>query len=314
MAQKNGGFTLIEVLVAMILAALVIGPLLGFMVNILESDRREQAKAASEQEIKAALDYISQDLSQAVYVYDAAGLNNLSTAATPGIRDQIPPTKAVGNCNSITTCKPVLVFWKRKLLTSAEVGTHTGGNDAFVYSLVGYYLINDAGVNGTWSKTSRIGRFEIKDGIRSPNTAGTARVEGTSTVYYKQVPDKGFQLFDLSIPGDLSTKMNQWKQHPEGYDVAKITNHPISSVLIDYVDQTAIPNGATCPAGLAPTLPTTPGFYACVDASKGFAQVNIRGNALARIQNTPLPTWSAGSVYFPSASIQVQGRGFLYTK
>ncbi|MEW5859529.1 MAG: hormogonium polysaccharide secretion pseudopilin HpsC [Cyanobacteriota bacterium] len=309
--KKNGGFTLIEVLVAMILAALVIGPLLGFMVNILDSDRKEQAKAASEQEIKAALDYIAQDLSQAVYIYDAAGLNNPSTAATPGIRDQIPPIKTVGACDALATCKPVLVFWKRKLLTSAEVGTLTGGNDAFVYSLVGYYLIRDAGLNSNWSNTARIGRFEIKDGIRSPNTTGTPRVEGTSTVYYKKLPDKGFQLFDLSLPGDLSTKMNQWKQHPQGYDVANMTNHPISSVLIDYVDRT--PAGATCPAGLTPTS-STPGFYACVDASKGFAQVTIRGNALARIQSTPLPTWSAGSVYFPSASIQVQGRGFLYTK
>jgi prepilin-type N-terminal cleavage/methylation domain-containing protein len=316
LAQKNGGFTLIEVLVAMILAALVIGPLLGFMINILESDRREQAKAASEQEIKAALDYIAQDLSQAVYVYDAAGLNNLSTAATPGIKDQIPPTKAVGNCNSITTCKPVLVFWKRKLLTSAEVGTLTGGNDAFVYSLVGYYLINDVAVNDNWSNTARIGRFEIKDGIRSPNTSGTARVEGTSTVYYKQLPDKGFQLFDLSIPGNLSTKMNQWKQHPQGYDIAKITNHPINSVLIDYVDQTA--QGAACPTTTPAQNPTssTPGFYACVDATGTTAQVFIRGNALQRVRNlsTP-PIYSPNqSTYFPTASIRIQGRGFLYTK
>lgn len=315
LAQKNGGFTLIEVLVAMILAALVIGPLLGFMVNILDSDRKEQAKAASEQEIKAALDYIAQDLSQAVYVYDEAGLNQISTAVPPGIADQIPPTKAVGACDALAKCKPVLVFWKRQFLEKKqEVDTATGkkkvedltqGNDTFVYSLVGYYLIDDDSVGGlgSWSKTARIGRFEIQDGIRkSDNT-------------YSKVPDKGFQLFDLSPAGDLSTKMNQWKKHPDAYETAKITNHPMNAVLIDYVDDyvDTTPTGPPCPSGLKPTSKRS-GFYACVDASKGFAQVIIRGNALARIQSTPLPTWSAGSVYFPSASIQVQGRGFLYTK
>jgi len=44
LTQAPGGFTLIELLVAMILAALVITPLLGFMLNIMDTDRKEQAK------------------------------------------------------------------------------------------------------------------------------------------------------------------------------------------------------------------------------------------------------------------------------
>jgi len=43
LTQAPGGFTLIELLVAMILAALVT-PLLGFMLNIMDTDRKEQAK------------------------------------------------------------------------------------------------------------------------------------------------------------------------------------------------------------------------------------------------------------------------------
>ena len=120
--QANSGFTLIELLVAMIIATLVITPLLGFMVNILNSDRIEQAKATSEAEIQAAIDYIAQDLEQAVYIYNATALNAISTADpnTSGIKDQIPPVATgVDGCGTATpTCAPVLVFWKRETETN----------------------------------------------------------------------------------------------------------------------------------------------------------------------------------------------------
>jgi len=78
--QKSGGFTLTELLVAMLLVALVLTPLLTFMLNIMDSERKEQAKTTSEQEL-SALDYIAGDLEQAVYIYDDDGLirNNSAT-------------------------------------------------------------------------------------------------------------------------------------------------------------------------------------------------------------------------------------------
>jgi type II secretory pathway component PulJ len=75
--QPPTGFTLIELLVAMVLAILVVMPLLGFIINILDNDRREQARQ-HQQEIQAAVDYIAQDLEQAVYIYDADGLKQLN--------------------------------------------------------------------------------------------------------------------------------------------------------------------------------------------------------------------------------------------
>ncbi|PMB02355.1 prepilin-type cleavage/methylation domain-containing protein, partial [Fischerella thermalis CCMEE 5196] len=80
--QKISGFTLIELLVALLLAFLVITPLLGFMINIMDTDRKEQAKINSEQEIKAALDFIARDLQQAVFIYNADGIK--------AIRQQLP--------------------------------------------------------------------------------------------------------------------------------------------------------------------------------------------------------------------------------
>jgi len=348
-AQKTGGFTLIELLVAMVLAALVLTPLLGFMVNILETDRREQAKANTEQEIQAALDYIAQDLQQAVYIYDADGIDAIKT--------QLPDSGA-------TDRVPVLVFWKRELQKHIVPATNSNCSDpktktcddTFVYSLVAYYLIKDN--EPTWSKSARIGRFEIQDGIRSAN--GTARTEpvysydgntntitqnGTQQVKYlgspsdpgkKGWPDRGFMPFNLTFSGDLTKKMGLWRKHnSEPYAVTK----PLT--LVDYIDQTKFTTTAT--AGLKPapicrkkiidnpdgtktqvdikTVPEqsatpqelqTGSFYACVDSSTTTAQVFIRGNALARIRDGA--TWSDKSTYFPTSSIQVQGRGFLYTK
>ena len=155
LTNKNSGFTLIELLVAMILAVLVITPLLGFMINILDTDRKEQAKVNSEQEIQIALDYIAQDLQQAIYIYDAKGIK--------AIKNKLP-------YRTNTDRAPVLVFWKRQFEEEAITGSFTGTNDSFVYSLVAYYLIqSNTSNNGnkTWSKQFRIARFELKDGVRN---------------------------------------------------------------------------------------------------------------------------------------------------
>jgi len=307
--RKASGFTLLELLVAMIMAALVITPLLGFAINILQADRREQAKTTSQQEIQAALDYIARDLEQAVYMYDANGVERAhsSTATSSGIQDQIPPRVSITGCTtSTTTCKPVLVFWKRKFLSSSDTFNNGGtpitvgnvtnnGNDTFVYSLVGYYLIEDNS-SGTWSNTARIGRFEIRDGIRRAPQSG-----------YALPPSSGFMPFNMQLSGDLSTRMNQWTKHSTEDFPDNMT------VLIDYVDQST--TGITPTCATPQQVPATPvgGFYACVDSDRTIAEVFIRGNALARIRggSSPPDYSSKESAFFPTGKIRVQGRGLL---
>ncbi len=292
--QKSAGFTLIELVVAMVLAGLVITPLFGFMHNIMDTERKEQAKATSDQEIQSALDYIAQDLKQAVYIYDAEGLNNISTDTPPGIKNQIPPVAAAGGCQNTTstTCVPVLVFWKRELRQDV-----LPSGDAFVYSLVGYYLIKGNNGSETWSNAARIGRFQIRDGVRNPTTP-TSYISG-------EIPSPGFQLFDLTVTGiTLKDKMNRWlKKANENYTVDALT-------LVDFIDQSTDGIAPNCPA-TTQQVPSTlaGGFYACVDSSRTWAQIYIRGNALARIENNS--TYSAMSSYFPTVSIQIQGRGLL---
>lgn len=299
--KKTGGFTLIELLIAMILAAIVVTPLLSFMLNIMDTERKERAKATSEQEIQSALDYIAQDLEQAVYIYDADGLNNNSTTttATSGIKNQIPPIASVPGCGTTTpTCVPVLVFWKREF-RQVDIPKQKDTEDTFTYSLVAYYLIKGNNANETWSSAARIGRFQIKDGVKNP----TNPIKANGYPNYIEEPSKGFQLFNLRLPGiTLNDKMNRWQKTKEDYTAGVNT-------LVDFIDQSKIKHNCPENTQQVPSI-IAGGFYACVDSSTTSAQVYIRGNALARLDNNA--TYSANnSMYFPTTSIQIKGRGSL---
>jgi type II secretory pathway pseudopilin PulG len=334
--QSQNGFTLIELLVAMIIAFLVITPLMGFMIDIMNTERREQVKATTEQEIQTALDYIAQELEQAVYIYDADGIYGNSTDGITGIRNQIPHQIPLSSENRV----PVLAFWKRNFLNKEQNVTPngtTGGpttrvgclvslpgggcneQDYMVYSLVVYYLVQDN--SPTWNPTTaRIARWEIRDGIRDINGSQTRSetVNGITTdVKYVLLPDKGFMPFDLSLAGDLKKKLSNWIKHPTEAYTSQL------NTLVDGIDQTTNVEGSPAPVCNtgeqqvpkydAPNFPNkfkTGGFYVCVDAKKYVARIHIRGNALARIK--PGAKYNVQqSIYFPTASIQIKGRGFL---
>ena len=305
-ANKTAGFTLIELMVAMILAVLVITPLLGFMINILDTDRKEQAKINSEQEIQTALDYIAQDLQQAIYIYDADGIK--------AIKNQLLDSSSSDRV-------PVLVFWKRKFEKEAielqKVTSSKTKNDAFVYSLVTYYLIQDKTTNdknNIWSNQYRIARFELNDGIE-PDDEYNTKV----TSQYIQQPDPGFAKFDLSIQGTLEQKMNAWKKGGS----YKTSQNP--DVLVDYVDSSQGFKTVDCKSVFPKSkkskdslkVPALNGvlnnasFYACVDIDNTTAKIFLRGNALARIEEKNYSYKDNLKSYFPSARINVKGRGFI---
>jgi len=327
-AQKPKGFTLIELLVAVILAALVITPLLGFMVNLLATDRREQAKSTTEQELQSALDYIARELEQAVYIYDGKGLHE---TGDNGISD-----------NLTLDGEPLLAFWMRRrlpravdknfeatgdLCTASAANEERECNDYFVYSLVVYSLI-EGGSDDQWSNAARITRFEISDGIRDPNDSDT----------YIVPQDSGFELFERGTGKSLEQAMNAW----DGTVQSTVGNQ--QAVLVDYIDQTSpddndavpVPEDDYCLSRLGldknnngvidreedktdkktpeqlKTLPDNPestSFFACVDTERTLAQVYIRGNALARIQNEA--EYAEDSPYFPKSTITVDGIGSI---
>lgn len=315
--EKIKGFTLIELVITMVMSSIILGALLTFINTLLNSERQEQAKATTEQEVQAALDYIAQDLQQAVYIYDADGLNNTytnSTDTTPGIQDQIPPvaTRADGCGSSTPTCVPVLVFWKREYKKSVmPVSGVTAKDDTFVYSLVAYYLTKGDSDN-IWSNNARIRRFQIQGGVVDP-TNPINPTNRTPNYLTGETPSDGFMPFNLKVPGStLQEKMNRWQKATTSKNIGNAVDYNAEArVLIDFVDKNITDITPNCPTGTQ-QVPSTlvGGFYACVNSAKTIAQVFVRGNALARLN--PNNTYnSTQSVYFPTTSIQVKGRGFL---
>ncbi len=326
-SKSSSGFTLIELLVAMIIAVLIITPMLTLVINLMDSDRKEQAKSTSQQEIQAALDYIAQDLKQAVYIYDATGLNTNSapTPAVSGIKDQIPPVASTSGCNNTNNCVPVLAFWKRRYFDKNDtiggvsiktLNDSSQGSDRFVYSLVVYYLIKDG--DSTWSNVARIGRFELRDGITNSINPATPIVLLPANPRFQKPPDYR--------SGQLSAAMNRWQKETGNYDpnvnpvvtlidfvddttlaglpsdVANKFTPPandvntagvLTSTLCSQTDKTGVGSSRVPPA--PPTTLNTGSFYACVNPvnenGQSVAQVYLRGNALARLRSDP-NTWA----------------------
>ncbi|MCS6812813.1 MAG: hormogonium polysaccharide secretion pseudopilin HpsC [Cyanobacteria bacterium] len=330
-SPQQRGFTLIELLVALIISTLVVSGLLTFVNSVSQTERRELVKANAQQEIQDATDFIVRDLQEAVYIYDAVGLSSTGLA---GIADNIPPLGGAGNlggatrCDSIATCRPVLAFWKRRGLDRCDslpgaggnrtrVGIVTGqafaaasrpstaaldsatecqrGDNAFVYSLVVYYLIRDPDNNpsATWSRAARIGRFEIRDGVVNPTQTDPANRFNAPAI----PPDPGYLPFNLgNITADtriasIDEAMRAWKSDtslPPSFSAGYTPNAAYAAtsmqILADFIDDTpttttnpTIQNGINVLSRLMP-IPIAVGIPtgntvnpddACADPNRG---------------------------------------------
>ena len=287
--QSSLGMSMIELLVGTVIAFIIITPLMAFVVNTLNDDQREEAKAVTDKEIQSALEFITEDLSEALYIYDKAGIQAIAT-------NQLIPAKSA-------TQIPILVFWKRQVVRNIL----PIGDDTFILSLVAYYLRTDA--DPIWCPNNtddekcpaRITRFQLKGGGRT--------IAGVPF----PLPDPGFPTsVDLRNPNTITP--------------SAAINNP-QNVLINFIDRTTIADGAPglvaaqCTTALnnSPTAaftvvvnPVDPDSYnssfsACVDSPNNIAQITIRGNALRRFQENT--KYSSGSAYFPSSSILVKGIG-----
>ena len=333
-AQTEKGMTLIELLIGTVMAFLIITPMLSFVVDMLNTDRREQVKSNTEQDIQAAVDFIAQDLSQAIYIYDnsADGVPALTTG-------NFIPTPANET--------PILVFWKRQQLknslpitagaapntcTDSTPLTGTGAcNDSYVLSLVAYYQVS--GGDATWCQPSggtcptRIVRRQIQDGLKNP--AQSANPDPVQRYFANgdlknpdgQKRSPAFNIGTTTLPGfDISNPNERVTIPTSVWDRV--------DVLVNYLDHTNPgPAGTQCTTALGnPTTQVGTGtqpiaenqlkihnlnntsFYACVDTQKNLARVTIRGNSLRRLQ-TDADYAASKSAFFPTATVQVQGLG-----
>lgn len=164
--RKTSGFTLIELMVALVMSSLVIAALLGMLVQLVQTDQGESARNQTQQEMQLALNYIVDDLRDAVYVY-GSGCHPDNTSSCPQFANFIP--------NFGANVEPVLAFWKAKPLDDdidelpADCNTFTDEKEQVecsnlkikrrAYSLVVYLQSTESDSN--WKGKSRLIRYEL---------------------------------------------------------------------------------------------------------------------------------------------------------
>lgn len=283
---KHRGFTLIELLVAIAVGSVIIGSLLYLVVELLGVNAREERLTQAQQDVRRALDYISRDVREAVYVY--------STPAT-----------VINQLTDEPAGTPVLAFWRLKPINVGDIGnaacTSAGDECATlkvrqnVYDLVVYFHRSNAD-SALWSGPGRIIRYELTN-YSNLNTL-------TSTPGYR----------DPSKPGNDFAGWVKGSGNTQGQSV----------VLADFIDNHDASNTVVnCPTGLlAPAVANASNsnnFFACIrdgavsgNSLNPSLYVSLRGSTAELGTGTTLvfgPRSRASRL--PTINTEVQVRGVI---
>lgn len=203
--SKSRGFTLIELLVSLLIASIFLLATGMIVVETMRLDREETGRTQVQAELTQAMEYIQQDLAEALYIY-----NDTEQPNGDGIPDVIQRLYTPGWIRQPAGAIPVVAFWK---LEPIPQGCYAGNPtlqqiregrarlpnqppDGFprdqngrnadwetllsrrgIYTLVVYYLrrnYNNAGnlADGSttpWEGNARIERFELRPFARQGN-------------------------------------------------------------------------------------------------------------------------------------------------
>ncbi|MBE9229329.1 prepilin-type N-terminal cleavage/methylation domain-containing protein [Phormidium sp. LEGE 05292] len=321
--SKNSGFTILELLVATLIATFVVVALLDFVVDLLQTDRREYARNETQREIQMALDYMVNDVREAAYIYDYAGLQKITDSKYM----KLPPGYA-----------PILAFWKPETIGDNDMGSLKDCNqfgtnndkrtecDLLIirrraYTLVVYLQkVNDTNDKSQgWRGVSRIARLNI------PKYTQTGVSSLTKTPGYVDPAEKTVKFETWPLDGTGVSLQNE---------VADGTAKGTTQVLVDFVDfptksrksdlysDTLTPPDKTqCPnntnysqipssTGATPTGATfdNPSFMVCVSTNNtigaGALQSNVNQDVLIFLRGNP--TGKAGVNVAPLLAVKTQ--------
>ncbi|MGK7888916.1 MAG: PilW family protein [Leptolyngbyaceae cyanobacterium] len=301
-SESEKGFTLIELLIVVLIAGGIISGLMFMVVELLTADQREASRNQTQQEMQLAMDYISAELREAVYVYDENCLSDSAVGTVtditycPGLLNHLPESF---NTDDVT---PILAFWKQEPL-QRDIREACGDGDdiagtpciaGHAYALVVY--ATNTGDTNIWEGKSRITRYELNKYTVETNS-------------YSETP--GYV--------DPSSYGNEFRSWPyfQGTGDTELVNKQgdlptgNSDVLVDFVDNLAR-GSVSCPTGYNYSAPeaSLTGFYGCVSANDATDNnrdviLSLRGNAAGR------PAIGGDSAFLPMIETHVLNRPVL---
>ena len=317
--RQQAGFTLIELLVAMFIGSIITVSLLALVVQLVDVNQRDASRSETQRDMQSAMNYITQELREAVFVYDGDCLQgtaiitpgNFATEC-PGVVNFIPAGLSATSATSASI--PVLAFWRADPLPQgliAACATNSGNLDDTIvpaavsgvpclsgrsYTLVVYALVNDTSTTDIWQGRGRIVRYQLPQFV-SNATTGTQ----TNTGYVDPLssPNSSFQQWPFQLTTDASNVAVVSNGQTAGGRPADATLVSNSAVLVDYVDDGLLPRptlGLSCPdrevtnpyaATPRSDAPFNPAnirsFYACV-RGKTYKAVAAEQNVNQEVQ------------------------------
>ncbi len=271
--QRTKGFTLIELLISLIIASMVVAGLLYGVVELTSIDRRESIVDQVQRDMNRAMEYMTDDLKEAVYVYA-----DPQPIATQLAADSVFPDDA-GEV-------PILAFWRidpieENLPDCTSVASALVADCQLLeirqaaYTLVVYAQKANDG-NSNWPGQSRIVRYEL------------SRYSDLATLTDKS----GYR--DPTDPEDEFAAFGSWQSQgiPDG----------VSAVLADYVQAPTFPVPVTLDrAPLSDVDGPCSGYgndangnqlYSVVPTN---ATVDLNNTFFACVRNPVLDTGSSGN-------------------
>ncbi|MGK7877806.1 MAG: PilW family protein [Xenococcaceae cyanobacterium] len=273
--SKVAGFTLTELLATTVIATTIISSLMWLMIDMGKTNQLETAYNETQQDMKRALDYIADDLREAVFVYTGTQLKDRPDDLN-GVKDNLP--------NFGNGVEPIIAFWKVErlpnppsesdceALSSAKQEECKDLNiERRTYTLV-VYLQSTANPNGIWTGKSRIERYEL------------TKYSNVSTLTHND---------GYVDPSKENKSFKRWPYDANSTNLQQGTPHNNTDVLVDFVDDpTNDPSGGNLPtcSGDYERTPiddtNSKSFFACVRvaemAGQAFNQdiiLFLRGNA-----------------------------------
>jgi len=270
--NSSKGFTLLELLISVVISSLVVGGLLYGVVELATIDKRETRADQVQRDMNRAMDYITDDLQEAVYVYPDPQQISDQLTDDPEFPD---------NTGEV----PVLAFWRIDPVEE-NIPDCTMGDAALqlrcqvlavrqsAYTLVVYSQKENDG-NTNWPGQSRIIRYEL------------SMYEDVSTLDVRD----GYR--DPTDPDDDLAPFNVWEADgvPDGN----------ADVLVDYVQGPSASSlnrvpltdagGACTGYGLDNSTPPVP-LYTIVPSD---AANNNNNSFFACVRNPVLDTGGTGT-------------------